>query len=351
MSVYFWYPTAAPYLGLLMIASLTLASLGLAARWMLVVATVTNLLFLGPLQLYSGSRPHNLCWWILLGLCFAPHIGYWGVQNLRSRPNYLSTPSWPFDYGRILIALTFLGAAYAKLSYTGWKWADGNTLQTWGVLNHFWHGAPLGIWIAHHFWLCKLGSWLVLMAEILCGFAIFIRRLRVPLLVFCLGFLVNIYLWLGITFGPFGLTSLILFPWARWLDRPENTKPIPNPKLGLFFVSLVVILQTTAIFCRTKAWPLTDFPMYANYKALEGRRFFWLATETAGELRPVNEEWGREAHLFLTEKDVQGKVIAKRHLSRLGLTTDTARLMSTRVKTGPDRVPIFIHRQHSWSEL
>jgi hypothetical protein len=135
-------------------------------------------------------------------------------QRYWTTPLY---PNWAFWLGIGFLGLFHTYAGLAKLTFSGWSWANGTSLQLWA----YWDGRP-GSWtrelIINHRSFALVMQWATLIFETAGILALFDRRLRLIVGLAILSFYMGVLLTFDYGFHlNFLLTALYHLPFDRWL--------------------------------------------------------------------------------------------------------------------------------------
>jgi len=321
LSVYFpiplfeWFGFGRPPLpfvqlcGVFLLIGLLCAAAGLFTRFALTLSWITFFFFYGATLGFEKQEPNSISFYtyhynnivifVLLILSVAPGISLWSIDALRKRDraqrfsfwSQTTTPTipvWPLLLIKSTLALAYFGAGYTKLLTSGVLWADGYTLQAYFLMKHLQEGAPIGYWLAQHYWMCVVASVGTLVLELSFIVVPFLRP-RSPLLwlyiVAGLGFHLMIAITMHILhFLPFMcLTYFIFLDWPtvhavagslsnRFSRREHHQQPALSPvqREGVFarkafprfFIvgTLSVLLLSVAL--NIEIWPFTDYGVF-----------------------------------------------------------------------------------------
>jgi len=314
--------------GVILLASLLCAAVGLFTRLALTLSWMAFFFFYGTVLGFEKQEPNSVSFYtyhynsivifVLLILSLAPGISQWGVDAFRKRGRAKkllfwsqaappTIPAWPLLLIKLTLALAYFGAGYTKLITGGVLWADGYTLQAYFLMKHLQEGAPLGYWLAQHYWACIAASVGTLILELSFIIVPFLRPRSFLLRLYIvagLGFHLMIAVTMHILhFLPFMcLTYLIfldwptartlmksLFPWFSQQERQlQSDLALEREEAGiaraqlsrLFIVGLLGVLLFS-IALNIELWPFTDYGVF------RGRLHY--SQIQVGQLRGIDE--------------------------------------------------------------
>jgi hypothetical protein len=144
---------------------------------------------------------------------------------MRSDPEMRSGVSsqygWPVRLAQTLFLLVFIAAGCAKLRNGGLAWMTGTNMSSIWLAELFTHTPPtrLGSVLAQSPWLSQFAAVATVIVELSALPALFVRRLRVPVLVALLGLQALIALMLGVYFTPHLVGYALFMPWERYYTK------------------------------------------------------------------------------------------------------------------------------------
>ena len=246
--------------------ALAFAAIGLftrAALWLMLACSV-----------YLLGLPHNfgqiqhfdtLVVLVCAILAFSRASDAWSVDAWLSarrghRPPAASGEyTWPIRAIRVMTAVIFFSAGFAKLRRSGLNWIFSDHLAIILVRHQYYvsDGEPLTSWgpaIAAHPWLARTFAAISVATEVLYPLALFSTRARLLLVPAGIGFLVGIRLLMGPTFEPFVMCSVFWVPWTAVLARlrelmpasHRGTQPAPATDFGAGAPVAASVSRTTA---------------------------------------------------------------------------------------------------------
>ena len=144
-------------------------------------------------------------------LIFMPTAAAWTL----TKPKKLAspTPIWPLRLLQIQLACLYLSSVLCKL--LGDAWLDGTALHYALHLDDFGGRAPWVAGVLEITWILKLATWLVIAAELLLVFGVWIPQMRFPTIV------IGLALHLGIELT----LNLFLFQWLMILILLTHVRP------------------------------------------------------------------------------------------------------------------------------
>jgi len=159
-------------LGALLVFSLLVTMFGFLPRLFILIALISYLLYFNPiLSLSSVRRKTNLIPMVMVVLLFAPGI---------TAPINQGTSSLPLQLIKVLVALMYFSAGAQKLRQSGFKWADGTTLQAYLTDHYLWDDNKSALYVAQRPRLCAVLSWLVLFLELTFWIILLLPNLVIP---------------------------------------------------------------------------------------------------------------------------------------------------------------------------
>ena len=222
--------------------SLGLACIGLFTRTSMATAAVLGTYLLGLPhnfgQTYHFDALLVLAFWIL---AFSRAGDAWSVDSLlRGRNGEGSARAvsgeytWPGQLILTALSLVFFAAGVAKLWTSGIDWvlSDHMAILLRRVQYHISDADPLVNWGSHLAEMPVVPHVLAAVAvltETSYPLALFVRRLRVPLVLAAMGLIVGIRMLMGPTFEQFLIVNVFWVPWDRVLARARAWVSRTNP--------------------------------------------------------------------------------------------------------------------------
>ena len=124
---------------------------------------------------------------------------------------------WPVRLAQTLFLLVFFAAGLAKLRNGGLAWMTAANMRSIWLAELFTHTPPtqLGSFLAQSPWLSQFAAVATVIVELSALPALFVRRLRILVLVGLLGLQALIALMLGVYFTPHLVGYALFVPWER----------------------------------------------------------------------------------------------------------------------------------------
>jgi hypothetical protein len=264
-----------------LVGMLTIASLGLLTRPLLVASAIafvayegTNLGFTKPLDSDYAYHMTNLAPFFMLIMAIAPGIDrHTIVTTLRGRNEPTLLPEWPRKAMIGMIAFAYFGAGYCRVMES-WLWADGYTLQYYLLDKAIRWDLAIGFWLAQHWFACVVFSVMTMLLELGYPIVLVFSRLKIPFIIGGLMMHVGILITMNINFlFFFGYNYFAFLEWP-WLMRVVGRAKVGANALGsrvvgpalprwqlaamLFFIAV----QAGSVFFRIEKWPLSDFRVF-----------------------------------------------------------------------------------------
>lgn len=141
---------------------------------------------------------------------------------------------WPILLGQILFTLVFFAAGVAKLRVSGLQWMTADNIRYLLIQHQYTHVPPvdLGLLVARSTALCELAAVGTVVLELSMPLAVFIRRLRFPLLAALLMLQTGIVLTMGVYFTPYLAGYLLFLPWESWSARFLTRSRLTIPEVS-----------------------------------------------------------------------------------------------------------------------
>ena len=130
-----------------------------------------------------------------------------------------SFAGWPLKLVRWLFVFFYLSAVYSKLTHAGLDWANGYTLQWYLARAGSADGYSLGVWLAHHHVLVRLGQIGVLLFQASFVVCVIFPRARWVYVPAGLFLHTLIYFTLGAPFFSSISLSTVFVPWSAAVAR------------------------------------------------------------------------------------------------------------------------------------
>ncbi len=201
----------------LLIGSAVLAATGKAPR---IWGTTTFLLYFEwmVIAMSYGKVDHDR-YAFLVALAVLPTVGVarWRDQHRSEAAGFAVAVIF------VAVMLTYFLAAWSKIRFGGWDWANGATL-TRAVLRR---GTDLSEWTLDVPGLLHVSQYLMLGFELLSPLMLLVRRdrARIGLVIFLLGFHLMVFAGVRIIFLPHVVAILSILPWERLRRRGRQQPP------------------------------------------------------------------------------------------------------------------------------
>ena len=167
-------------LGVTFIASLLMIVFGLYPKLFIVVALCSYFFYFNPIASLSYiQRKTNLIPLVLLVLLVSPNTG---------KPLNVPATQWELVLIKLCLAQVYFSAAVQKIKQAGWKWSDGNSLQSSLMNNYLWSDSTPALLLAKNKKLCVFISTVTLFFELTFVVAIFIPVLTAFYVLLALSF-------------------------------------------------------------------------------------------------------------------------------------------------------------------
>lgn len=223
-------PQKAAFLGLLQIlwkVSLLTSAIGLASRASLFTSALLGFFVLGLPNCY-GKILHldGIVVLILIILAVSRCDEAYTVDRLFWKPGPpVPAPSgdftWPIKIAQIMFLLAFFAAGIAKVRQSGLAWIDSENMRVLLISNFFNHAPPTR-WAAiltRSAAFCSFAACATVVIELSALPAIFLRVIRVPVLIALLLLQAAISVLMGIYFVPYLVGYALFVPWYKLYSR------------------------------------------------------------------------------------------------------------------------------------
>jgi hypothetical protein len=286
-----------------LIAAWFCAAVGLGGRLPLMITAAGVAFFVACTK--CCAAPVNHTWdfpmlsLLAIGILCRPDR--WSLDHVISN----RFPSWPFStsqehtedlsgFARKLVLLflvySLFAAGVTKIRTGGLAWMDGQSLLYYlshSDVTRTSLGRPLRAFLLEHPTVVTGLSVGTILLEIGSLFALFITRLRWPLILCAWAFHVGIFLLMPPKYGPQMICYLMVAEWsiftsasrshllvslAGWRAPPKtySAAPLPRPgvQLAVIFSSSVISGLLLMTVCAQREWfPLSHVPMYSSYNS------------------------------------------------------------------------------------
>jgi uncharacterized membrane protein YphA (DoxX/SURF4 family) len=196
---------------------------GFFARTSLFVFALGNWIFIAHVYSYAEiHHPEAIFCMFLMFLAFSPSGGSLSVDALIRRyrdhrahdqeklSQRVETAIWPLKLVHVLLALTYFSTGLAKISYGGFQWMNGYTLQNYILLDAVRRDIPIGIWMAQQHTLCILLSVFTVLFELFFFLSLIVCRTTPYFLIGGIFFHIGLYLFAGHDFFQHIILLLLL---------------------------------------------------------------------------------------------------------------------------------------------
>ncbi len=164
-------PWAFKCVGWVLIGSLVAVAVGILPRFFILVSLVCYFPYFSSIQsLAYIQRKTNLLPFVLLVLFVSPSL---------DTPLSISTSKWEFVLIQMGLVQMYLSAALRKLRFSGFRWADGATLQAYFAEHYLWSDNKIAFLLAQQRGLCQVFSVWALLFELSFGLILFVPSLTV----------------------------------------------------------------------------------------------------------------------------------------------------------------------------
>lgn len=223
-------PQKPAFLGLLQIlwkVSLLTSAIGLASRASLYTAALLGFFVLGLPNCY-GKILHldGIVVLLLLILAVSRCDEAYTADRLFWKPRPpLPAPSgnftWPIKIGQTMFLLVFFAAGFAKLRQSGLAWLDAENMRALLILNFFNHAPPTqwAAFLARSDAFCSFAACATMVIELSALPAIFLRVVRVPVLIALVVLQAAISVLMGIYFVPYLVGYALFVPWYKLYSK------------------------------------------------------------------------------------------------------------------------------------
>jgi hypothetical protein len=218
----------------------------------------------------------------LLGLVLSPLGDAWSVDAWRRRrtrgpdrgPGERPAYGFAMWWIGLVLGISFLAAAYAKLTTSGVDWVTGGAIRYHFIEDAANAVVPWGIWIAARPRLAVAISAAAILIEVTLILVVFCRpdRHRLAFGLAGLSLHVGFFLFQGVLWWPWIILYLAFLPWNTLSRRIEGHR-VPTPPAGrrrrsptpALAVVALLILQIYASAAQREYEPLVShYPMYSG---------------------------------------------------------------------------------------